>query len=158
MIEAKNPQYTEEGLIDCEINHEEYGWIPFTVHEKDPEEFGRELYAQLMEDPSQIKPYVKPADKTGTEALTALRQDRDLLLEDYIDPAVSNPLRWQSMSESDKTAIQNYRQALLDLPANSPNAALTFKQGTWYLINVTWPVPPSILNIPDDVFGDSDGS
>lgn len=61
MMEYRNPTYTRTGLIDCEINHPVYGWIPFTV---DPEDTGaqfdvKELYDRIIAN-GGIEPYVEP--------------------------------------------------------------------------------------------------
>lgn len=37
MPQYRNPTFTASGRIDCEINHPEYGWLPFTV---DPQDTG----------------------------------------------------------------------------------------------------------------------
>jgi len=31
MMEIRNPAYTADGGIDCEINHPVYGWIPYSA-------------------------------------------------------------------------------------------------------------------------------
>jgi hypothetical protein len=48
-----------------------------------------------------------------------LRDMRDNLLIENVDPIVSNPLRWNSMTSEKQTEYTNYRQALLDLPENT---------------------------------------
>lgn len=54
----RNPSWTAEGLIDCEIEHPAFGWLPFTASPDDPEPHGRDTYAAaLLMDPS---PYVEP--------------------------------------------------------------------------------------------------
>jgi len=45
-----------------------------------------------------------------------VRGDRDAALAVYVDPVVTNPLRWAELSEEQKNAIETYRKALLDLP------------------------------------------
>lgn len=44
-IEFRNPVSTADGNIDMEINHPEFGWIPFTASPNDTEQLGRDLYA-----------------------------------------------------------------------------------------------------------------
>lgn len=51
-MEFRNPVMLENGLVDCEINHPQFGWIPFTC---DPHDTGSdfdvaELYARLIQD------------------------------------------------------------------------------------------------------------
>lgn len=40
----RNINVISDGLIDCEINHPVYGWIPFTASASDPEKHGRDIY------------------------------------------------------------------------------------------------------------------
>jgi hypothetical protein len=49
MMEFRNPTFTSQGTIDCEINHPTHGWIPFTASNEDPAEFGQEMFAGLKE-------------------------------------------------------------------------------------------------------------
>lgn len=60
-MEYRNPKWSINDWIDCEINHPELGWIPFTCN---PDDKGAqfdvaELYNQMKEDPA-ILPYVPP--------------------------------------------------------------------------------------------------
>ena len=76
---------------------------------------------------------IKNAELEAAEPMRLLRLERNRrlaetdwrMVEDY---PMSNKLNWKT-----------YRQALRDLPANSPNVALD-KQSN--LINVTWPEVP----------------
>ena len=68
------------------------------------------------------------------EALKKLREQRDPLLEKtdrYVLPDFPH-------SEESRQAWMAYRQALRDLPANSPNASIE----TGELTGVVWPVKP----------------
>jgi len=47
-----------------------------------------------------------------------VREYRNYLLQKEVDPIVSNPLRWNDMSEYDKTQYQEYRTYLLDWTEN----------------------------------------
>ena len=53
---------------------------------------------------------------TDEEKAVKVRQKRDLYLEIYVDPYVSNPLRWNDMTEEEQQDIINYRLYLLDIP------------------------------------------
>jgi hypothetical protein len=46
-IETRNEVRLESGMIDCELNHPRYGWIPFTASADDVEEHGRIIWAAL---------------------------------------------------------------------------------------------------------------
>ncbi|MEX2741077.1 hypothetical protein AB3480_06470 [Rhizobium mongolense] len=58
-IAYRNPVFSRpaNAAIDMEIDHPDFGWIPFTASPDDPEEHGRELYAAAL--PSAA-PYVAP--------------------------------------------------------------------------------------------------
>lgn len=43
-----------------------------------------------------------------------VREIRNSYLEQYVDPVVSNPLRWADMSEEEKQKYADYRRYLLD--------------------------------------------
>ena len=55
----RNPTYTADGRIDCEIEHPKFGWIPFTASPDDKEQHGRDLFA-IMIEAGDIAPYVAP--------------------------------------------------------------------------------------------------
>ena len=56
-MESRNPVFTETGTIGCEINHPEFGWIPFTASANDVEPLGGELFDRHSGDAA---PYVAP--------------------------------------------------------------------------------------------------
>jgi len=59
---------------------------------------------------------------------------------DYIEM----PTKWATLSESQQTAWAEYRNALRDLPADYPNAYITYSDDgqTQSWVNVTWPTKP----------------
>lgn len=59
MIEYRNAKYNKHGSIDVEINHPEYGWIPFTASLDDTETLGTELYNSVIAG-GVIDPYTPP--------------------------------------------------------------------------------------------------
>jgi len=133
-MEYRNPVYTEDGRIDCEINHPEYGWIPFTC---DPDDTGAAfdvagLFAEMQ---PETAPYVAPPAITYTDEENAARtrNERDYLLRTFVDPIVTNPLRWDALTVEEQEAMKAYRQALLDV---------TELPGFPVLEDVVWPVYP----------------
>lgn len=50
MTNLRNPVFTADGGIDCEIENPAYGWIPFTARADDVEPLGREIYAAAEPD------------------------------------------------------------------------------------------------------------
>jgi hypothetical protein len=69
MIEYRNARYNQSGTVDLEINHPDYGWIPFTASPDDPDQFGRDVFAGL--DPANIAPYVAPPADIGAQIIAA---------------------------------------------------------------------------------------
>lgn len=115
-MQVRNLQYSvaNNSTIDMEIEHPDYGWIPFTANPKDVEQYGKELFSQAVAGEfGEIAAYIPPS----IEFLeTKIRGERNNRLISQVDPIVSNPLRWGDLSQSDKDAITIYRQALLDIP------------------------------------------
>lgn len=46
-MEYRNAILNEVGGIDCEIDHPDFGWIPFHATPNDPEQHGRDLYDRI---------------------------------------------------------------------------------------------------------------
>ena len=70
VMKIQNPRYNESGTIDCEINHPDYGWTPFTASPNDPEQHGRDIFEAVKDIAA---PYVPPPDPTPEEILAAER-------------------------------------------------------------------------------------
>tara|TARA_R110001592_G_scaffold264919_1_gene530430 strand:+ start:1127 stop:1411 length:285 start_codon:yes stop_codon:yes gene_type:complete len=66
------------------------------------------------------------------ERIKSRREERNRILLAEVDPIVSNALRWNDMTDAKRTEWTNYRQALLDVPAQDG-----------YPDNITWPTKPS---------------
>lgn len=58
-IEVRNLKYNSVGTIDLELNHKEFGWIPFTAQSTDNTEFGLSVW-EYVKDRKDIEPYVQP--------------------------------------------------------------------------------------------------
>lgn len=129
----RNAQRLANGWIDCEIDHETYGWIPFTC---DPNDTGAlfdtaALHAAMDADP-ETAAYVPPTQAELDAAAAAdVRAQRDFLLATEVDPIVSNPLRWADLSADQQAAWATYRRALLDITAQ-----------TGFPHSMTWPTKP----------------
>jgi len=50
-IQFRKPKFNMNGGIDCEINHPDFGWIPFTAAPNDFEEHGRVIHERLASLP-----------------------------------------------------------------------------------------------------------
>lgn len=60
MIEYKNPVYNENGTIDVDINHPDFGWIPFTASPDDLELHGRQIFSDLKDEAAPYTPTEVP--------------------------------------------------------------------------------------------------
>lgn len=60
-MEVRSARFNRAGGIDCEINHPDFGWIPFTASADDIEEHGRSIYSQLMSS-GKVQPYNEEED------------------------------------------------------------------------------------------------
>lgn len=47
--DIRNATYTEDGRIDCEINHPVYGWVGFLADPNDTEVHGRTIWAMAAQ-------------------------------------------------------------------------------------------------------------
>lgn len=133
-MEYRNPQRTWlPSVINCEINHPVYGWIPFSC---DPTDTGAnfdvaDLYTRLDTDPSTVS-YTPPTqEELNTLTEKKIRNQRDFILATQVDSIVSNPLRWSALTADQQTAWADYRRALLDIT-----------QQVGFPNDVVWPTAP----------------
>lgn len=117
--------------IDVEINHPDYGWIPYTVDPADTDTTidNEEVMALIGTD---FTAYVAPT-QAELDATTAaqVRSERDYILSTVVDPLVSNPLRWADLTANQQTTWSQYRTDLLAVP-----------QQAGFPTNITWPTEP----------------
>lgn len=112
-MEIKNFKYTQDSDIDLEMEHPIHGWIPFTASPDDPEEYGRELYQQVIDSGVAIAPYIpaelpdpiiewrETAEVTRFQAKAALLQLSHLeTVQAYMDSANSTPLERLAWAEA----------------------------------------------------------
>ena len=133
---SRNDDNTE---FDLEINHPEYGWIPYLLTDYDDDETinNDDLRSLIGNDYSA---YVAPTqEELDEKSMKRFRFIRDQLLKNLVDPIVSNPMRWGDLSENEQSEVRSYRQSLLDISL----------QATWPR-EVYWPVKPDC--VPDSEF------
>jgi hypothetical protein len=117
--------------INVEINHPDYGWIPYllTDYDTDTTIDNAEVMALIG---SNFTAYVAPT-QAELDASTAAqaRAKRDNILATVVDPLVSNSLRWADLTAAKQTEWTTYRTDLLSVPqqAGFPNT-------------ITWPTEP----------------
>lgn len=129
----RNAKKLSNGWIDCEIEHEIFGWIPFTCDPNDTAaQFNTAMLHAAMEADPETAPYIPPTQaEIDAEVASVVRQQRDGLLFMQVDPIVSNPLRWADLSAETQQAWIEYRRALLDI---------TIHDG--FPHNIDWPQKP----------------
>jgi hypothetical protein len=117
--------------IDLEINHPEYGWIPYLLTDYDTDmTINNDELLELIG--SDYAAYVPPTQEELDAALASgIRGQRNNLLATEVDPLVTNPLRWAELTEAQQAAWTQYRRDLLDITAQAgfPN-------------EVVWPTKP----------------
>ena len=122
---------SDNARIDVEINHPDYGWIPYTIDPSDTDTTinNDEVMALISTD---FAAYVAPTDaELATAAAAEVRSTRDSLLRSDVDPVAGNALRWAALSSNEQTAWATYRTALLDVP-----------QQSGFPDTITWPTAP----------------
>jgi hypothetical protein len=125
------PIYTKNGWIDCEIEHPDYGWIPFTC---DPNDTGAlfntaALFAEMQPHAAPYVPPPPPPAPTPEELEAQVRTKRNRLLveSDWTQLADARA----AMGEIKAIEWDAYRQALRDVPE---------QEG--FPENVVWPTKP----------------
>ena len=117
--------------IDVEINHPDYGWIPYllTDFDEDTTIDNEEVMALIGTD---FTAYVAPTQAELDAATAAdVRSERDNILVTVVDPLVSNPLRWADLTSDKQAEWSTYRTDLLSVP-----------QQDGFPTNITWPTKP----------------
>ena len=117
--------------FEVEVNHPTYGWIPYHLRGDDTcqEINNSDLLALIGND---FTVYVAPTqEELDEQAAGSIRSERNAQLEDFVDPIVSNPLRWSSLTKEEQESLTEYRTALLNI---------TNQEG--FPHNVNWPTKP----------------
>ena len=134
ILQVRNAQSLQKDntRMDVEINHPEYGWIPYTLDPSDTDTTvnNDEIMSLIGTD---FAAYVAPTQaKLDAVEAESIRDKRDYILSTVVDLMVSNPLRWASLSSDKQAEWSNYRTSLLNVPQQSgfPNS-------------ITWPTEPS---------------
>ena len=125
---AKSLQ-ADNARIEVEINHPDYGWIPYGLDPADTDTTinNDEVMALIGTD---FAAYVAPtAEELAATAAAQVRSQRDQLLLE-VDAFVGNPLRWAALSSDKQAEWATYRTALLDVPQQAG------------FPTVTWPTKP----------------
>lgn len=104
VYEVRNLTQFKDGIVDCEIIHPTYGWIPFSAHPDDPEPATLAVFEYIEEndiDISALPPSPNlPLSITSNERSWRNSQlaiaDVELLKAEDADPAsVGSPAEWR---------------------------------------------------------------
>ncbi len=121
-MNAENTQF------DLEINHPDYGWIPYSLTPWDTD-----MTVDNAELLSLIGTNFTPFSQADHDARFAAfeRDARDVKLRNEVDPIVTNPLRWADLTTEKQNEWTQYRTDLLNVPqqAGFPNT-------------INWPTKP----------------
>lgn len=132
ITQARNAQYVNaDGDFEVEINHPDYGWIPYSVNADDADStIDNDAIRALVS--GQIAAYVAPTQaELDTVAGQLVRKKRGEILRETVDPVVSNSLRFNSMTTEKQAEWAAYRTSLLDITDQSG-----------FPHNVIWPTEP----------------
>ena len=133
ITEYRNAQSlnADNTCMDVEINHPDYGWIPYTIDPRDTDmTVSNEDLLSLIG--SDFTAYTAPTQaELDAQAASEARMTRDYLLRSEVDRIVSNPLRWADMTSEKQSEWSQYRTDLLNVPQQSgfPNT-------------ISWPTKP----------------
>lgn len=94
-MNIRKPVFTSDSRIDCEIEHPDHGWIPFTADPNDVEKFGRSVYAAAL----KMRPasYVAPLVSAPTKAQQETNRRAAYIVES--DPLFFMAQRGESTTE-----------------------------------------------------------
>ena len=132
-MQVRNPKYNDQATVDLEIDHPEFGWIPFTASPNDSEELSRTLYSQAIAgDFGAILPYTPPPPYVPTAAVNKGEAERRLVATDWVNqPDVYDPASTPHLTNRD--AYLTYRSAIRSI-AVSPTGG-----------NIGWPTEPTAV-------------
>lgn len=122
-----------------EENNQLLGWYDDTIHTSIPTPNIQVTQSQWQNSIDNNHNKVNSDGSTETyefrtveEIKNAIRAERDFILEAYVDPLVSNSLRWNDLTNAQRTAWTQYRTDLLNVP-----------QQVGFPYDITWPTKPS---------------
>ena len=121
---------SDNARINVEINHPEFGWIPYTLDPADTDTtIDNDAVMALIG--TDFAAYVPPTQaELDAAAAAEVRADRDGRLTE-VDAIAGNALRWAALDADTQAAWSAYRQALLDVP-----------QQSGFPHDITWPTKP----------------
>jgi len=139
----KDASYIDDtgNRINCWLDLTEHdGWSPYTLDLADTDNtVDNAVLLSQMQEAGDVAAYSAPTPPTQAEIDAAnaevIRLQRQGRLTARVDPIVSNPMRWGSLSADDQSAVTAYRSSLL-----------TITDQASFPTSVTWPTIPSVLD------------
>ena len=131
MYMIKDLQETQyEGIINCELDHPEHGWIPFTIDPNDTMPYGRSIYqlAQALVASGELS--VKPYDWEAH-----WKEQFEITRSKLLDSASLSNQEYDELEEEQRESVTAYRKAL-----KSP----THEEGEGEFTD--WPEKPDFLD------------
>jgi len=121
--QTRNVTYNAYGTVDMEIDHPQYGWIPFTANPNDTEQLGRDLYAAAIAGTlGAIAPYVQSLADAQSQQLA--------LMDSSYTTAVTAPIAYMGTTfQADQTS-QNLLASVLTAAGGALPAGFA-----WYDVN-----------------------
>jgi hypothetical protein len=106
MIEYRNAKFASADLtiVDCEINHPRFGWLPYTINPADTDQAidNEALLAAIGDD---VAPYVPAPQASAQEVLAAWRASAYLYRDEFAVVAAGNG--WVTDDEAEAWAGGN---------------------------------------------------
>ena len=103
---TRNITYNAHGTVDMEIDHPQYGWIPFTANPNDTEQLGVDLYnAAIAGTLGTIAPYVQSLADAQAQQLT--------LMDSSYASAVTAPIAYMTTTFQADQASQDLIASVL---------------------------------------------
>ena len=130
ITEVRNAQSmnADNTQFDLEINHPDYGWIPYALTPWDTD-MTIDNTALLSLIGTDFAPFSQVDHDARVAAF--VRDQRDVKLSSEVDPIVTNPLRWADLTTEKQNEWTQYRTDLLNVP-----------QQAGFPHTINWPTKP----------------
>lgn len=149
-MEYRNAKWNGFGGIDCEINHPQFGWIPTTLQESDPEIHGQAMFelVKVNGDIAEYVPVVIPVSEQDVRTECARRlmlafgaRDQGHL-ERLLNEATMDAVELMSIGADNWDASQQTRAAQL----NAGRALVKAHDATSKALRAMSPIPDDYVD------------
>jgi hypothetical protein len=117
-MEYRKTKYNQQGTIDAEVNHPQFGWIPTTLDPTDDVEANVELYHKILAE-ATVAPYVAPV-------LTAeqIKNQFSVAVDSYLNAVAQEKSYYSILSACSYAGAPNYFQ-------EESQAFITWRGAVW---------------------------